>query len=176
MIDSGTVIFGLSVATWTTGLLVVVLIAVAHAGLRWWIRRKVRRDEKTVAHAPGETPAASYWIARGLNEAVPPLALLLWVNGLHFALSTLLSDLVAIDFARHGMVALNWLQGLGTLLALAWLLVRIGRTIDALLLSLASRTDNNWDDVLAPFAGKAVRLTLPLLAIILGTQIGRAHV
>lgn len=169
MIDSGTVIFGLSVATWTTGLLVVVLIAVAHAGLRWWIRRKVRRDEKTVAHAPGETPAASYWIARGLNEAVPPLALLLWVNGLHFALSTLLSDLVAIDFARHGMVALNWLQGLGTLLALAWLLVRIGRTIDALLLSLASRTDNNWDDVLAPFAGKAVRLTLPLLAIILGT-------
>lgn len=169
MIDVGTVIFGLSIATWATGFLIIALVAAAHLGLRWWIRRKVRADEKAVARGTGENANIRYWIARGLNQSVPPLGLLLWVNGLHFALSTLLSDIGATQLARHGVVAVDWLQGFGTLFALAWLLVRIGRTIEALLLSLASRTDNNLDDALAPFAGKAVRLTLPLLAIILGT-------
>ena len=57
----------------------------------------------------------------------------------------------------------------GTLLGLAWLLARIARTLEALLQSLATRTEAGWDDVLLPFAGKALRLILPMLALILGT-------
>ena len=45
------------------------------------VKRKVRRDEHSLSHAPGETPNARYWITRGFSEALPPLALLLWVNG-----------------------------------------------------------------------------------------------
>lgn len=90
------------------------------------------------------------------------------MQALHFAISTLLSDLSIIDLARRAMAVLNAVQGIGTMFALTWLLVRIGRTVEAVLLSLSSRTDNGWNDVLAPFAGRAIRLTLPLLAIILG--------
>ena len=60
-------------------------------------------------------------------------------------------------------------RGVGTLLGLAWLLARIARTLEALLQSLATRTEAAWDDVLLPFAGKALRLILPMLALILGT-------
>jgi small-conductance mechanosensitive channel len=38
-----------------------------------------------------------------------------------------------------------------------------------LLQSLSSFTEANWDDVLLPFAGKALRLILPMVALILGT-------
>ena len=58
---------------------------------------------------------------------------------------------------------------MGTLLGLAWLLARIARTIEALLQSVAASTEAAWDDVLLPFAGMALRLILPMLALILGT-------
>ena len=61
------------------------------------------------------------------------------------------------------------MRGIGTLLGLAWLLARIARTLEALLQSYASRTEASWDDVLLPFAGSALRLILPMLALILGT-------
>ncbi len=168
MIDMSSTFLGLTMTTWATGVLTVLLVAIAHIALRWWARRKVRKHAEQ-PQAIGETRAMRYWIARGLSEAVPPLAFLLWVHGLHFALSTLLTGFEGREWAGRGIIVVDWLQGFGTLIGLAWLLVRIGRTIEALLLSLSSRTGNNWDDVLAPFAGKAVRLTLPLLAIILGT-------
>jgi small-conductance mechanosensitive channel len=47
-------------------------------------------------------------------------------------------------------------------------LIRIGRTIDQALRSIAARTDNDWSEILVPFAGRAVRLVLPLIAIRLG--------
>jgi small-conductance mechanosensitive channel len=65
--------------------------------------------------------------------------------------------------------ALDWLRGLGTLLGLAWLLNRVARTLEGVLRSFSSRTDAGWDDELLPFAGRALRIILPMIAIILGT-------
>jgi hypothetical protein len=48
------------------------------------------------------------------------------------------------------------------------LLSRVGRLIEAFLVSLSARAETSWDDLLLPLAGKAVRRGLPLLAIILG--------
>lgn len=168
MPDNATTLLGVSTTAWTMALLVVALIAAAHLGLRQWLRNRTRRDEQALSRSADETPTTRYWIARGLNEAVPPLALLLWAYGLHFALSTLLADMSAGEFAGRGRAVLDWLRGIGTMFALAWLLARISRTIEALLLALAARTENAWDDVLASFAGRALRLVLPLLALILG--------
>src|SRR5688572_19591128 len=64
---------------------------------------------------------------------------------------------------------LGAVRGVGTLLGLAWLLARIARTLEALLQSLATLTEAGWDDVMLPFAGKALRLILPMLALILST-------
>lgn len=41
-------------------------------------------------------------------------------------------------------------------------------TVDEGLGSIAARSDNNWSEILVSFAGRAVRLVLPLLAILLG--------
>jgi small-conductance mechanosensitive channel len=165
MLELDREIAGVSVVTWATGLLTVVLIAIAHWALHAWSQRRARQQE-----APSATgdAGARHWIALGLRGSIPPLALLLWIQGLHFALSTLLSDVNISRIVTQGTTILGVARGLGTMLALAWLLARIGRALEALFHSLSSKTSNDWDDVMAPLAGRAVRLLLPLLAIILG--------
>ena len=94
---------------------------------------------------------------------------MLWLHGLYLAATTLLSELPQTDWTARGLLALDMLRGVGTLLGLAWLLARIARTIEALLRAHASGTEATWDDALLPFAGRALRLILPMLALILGT-------
>ena len=65
-------------------------------------------------------------------------------------------------------MALEWIYGLSMLGGLFWLLWRVGGIIELFLVSLSTRADTSWDDVLLPLAGKAVRRALPLLALILG--------
>jgi small-conductance mechanosensitive channel len=94
---------------------------------------------------------------------------MLWLHGLYFAASMLLADFPQNSWSERGIIILDWIQGVGTLVGLAWLLARVARTLEALLQSLATRTGAGWDDVMLPFAGKALRLILPMLALILGT-------
>jgi small-conductance mechanosensitive channel len=159
---------GVELRTWITGGAIVLLVAIAHAGLGWWTRRRARKHRDTPA-APGESAKARYWIARGLGDAVPPIAFMLWLHGLYFAASLLLADFPQSSSTERGIFILDWVRGVGTLLGLAWLLARVARTLESLLQSLATRTQAGWDDVLLPFAGNALRLMLPMLALILGT-------
>jgi small-conductance mechanosensitive channel len=154
--------------TWITGGVIVLLVAIAHAGLGWWTRRRKRRQQDKPL-APGESATARYWIAHGLSDAVPPIAFMLWLHGLSFAVMTLLAGYPATPWLSRGLAIVITLRGVGTLLGLAWLLARIARTLETVLQSYATRTEAGWDDVLLPFAGKALRLTLPMIALILGT-------
>jgi len=168
MPDLNSDFLGVELRTWITGGVIVLLVAIAHAGLGWWTRRRARKHQDTPV-APGEAAKARYWIARGLSDAVPPIAFMLWLHGLYFAASMLLADFPQTSWIERGIVILDWVRGAGTLLGLAWLLARVARTLEALLQSVATRTQTGWDDVLLPFAGKALRLILPMLALILGT-------
>ncbi|HEY6508336.1 MAG TPA: mechanosensitive ion channel domain-containing protein, partial [Vicinamibacterales bacterium] len=47
-------------------------------------------------------------------------------------------------------------------------LSRVGLLVEVFLVSLATRAETSWDDLLLPLAGKAIRRGLPLLALILG--------
>jgi small-conductance mechanosensitive channel len=167
MPDMSSTFLGVEWRTWFTGAAIMLLVAVAHVGLRWWTRRRERKQHEQPL-APGESPKARYWIARGLSDAVPPIAFLLWLHGLHLALKMLASD-SDDSWLGRGVVILDWLRGAGTLIGLAWLLARVARTIEALLRSFATRTEAGWDDVMLPFAGRALRVILPMLALILGT-------
>ena len=142
---------GLSASTYTLAALVLTLIALAHLSLRWWIRRKVRRDD-----------------AWGLTKVLPPLALLIWIHGLYFALNLLLRQTGPQTLVDPVLDAIGWAYRLSIVGAIFWLLSRIGRLVEAFLVSLATRADTSWDDLLLPLAGKAVRRALPLLALILG--------
>jgi small-conductance mechanosensitive channel len=63
---------------------------------------------------------------------------------------------------------LLWIYRFSIIAGLFWLLSRIGRLIERFLISLSKRSDGGWDDVMLPLAGKAVRRTLPLIALMLG--------
>jgi small-conductance mechanosensitive channel len=168
MPDLNSTLLGVEFRAWVTGAVIVLLVAIAHVALRWWTRRRARRH-RDGPMAPGESAKARDWIARGLSDAVPPMAFMLWLHGLYFAVTTLLTEFPDTAGLTRALTILGALRGVGTLLGLAWLLARIARTLEALLQSFSTRTEASWDDVLLPFAGKALRLILPMLALILGT-------
>jgi small-conductance mechanosensitive channel len=167
MFDPGARYFGLALVTWGTGLLALVLVAIAHVALRWWIRRRARNAAAQAATAT-TSPTLRYWISRGLSDAVPPLACLLWIQGLHFALTTLAAAITDKEIAADVLRALSLLHGIATVAALGWLLARVARTLESLLKAIAADSSSTWNEVFAPFAGRAMRLVLPLLAVILG--------
>jgi len=168
MPDLNSTLLGIELRTWVTGGAIVLLVAIAHVALRWWTRRRARKHQDKPL-APGESAKARYWIARGLSDAVPPIAFMLWLHGLHFAATRLIMDSPDAAWVAQVLSFLGVVRGVGALLGLAWLLARIARTLEGLLQSFSLRTEASWDDVLLPFAGKALRLILPMLALILGT-------
>ncbi|HEY8551718.1 MAG TPA: mechanosensitive ion channel domain-containing protein [Vicinamibacterales bacterium] len=150
----------------TLSLLVIVAGAIAHVALRWWLRRRARSEELSAGSSVEIGPRVRRWISRGLREVVPPLALLIWIHGFHLALGLLLRDFDT-EWAARAASALDWIYRLLVVVAVFWLLQRIGRLVEAFLTSLASKVHYSWDDVMLPLAGKAVRQLLPLLALIL---------
>src|SRR5688572_5166012 len=82
---------GVEWRSWLTGGAIMLLVAIAHAALRWWSRRRTRKDNESPL-APGDSAKVRYWLARGLSDAVPPVAFMLWLHGLYFAVTTLLAE------------------------------------------------------------------------------------
>jgi small-conductance mechanosensitive channel len=115
------------------------MAALVHVLLHWWVRRNPHFAE----------------IAR-------PLAILIWIQALYFAVSQLLGE--TSEGARS---VLSFAYGLAIVAALSWCLWTIGRLVEAFLRTLAGRTESRWDDVMLEIAGRAVRRLLPLLALIL---------
>jgi small-conductance mechanosensitive channel len=147
--------------------LVFLLIVVAHVALRWWVRRQQRRPAPPDTQA-GDNLRLHHWIVRGLTGTVPAIALLIWIHGLYVVLTLLLPRVIEPGNLDRALVVLRWSYGLSVIAALFWLLLRVGRLTEAFLTSTAARAQTQWDDLVLPMAGRAVRLTLPLLAIILG--------
>jgi small-conductance mechanosensitive channel len=156
-------------ATWITVAVVVAGLGLAHVILSWFIKYKAAREVKTQMPLEGGTQAAvRRWMWRGAMRCICPAAFLMWVNGLYLLASTIIADLEEYKFSATALAALEWWQGLGTLVGITWLLVRIGVTADKGLRKIAARRDNDWSEILIPFAGRAVRWVLPLIAILLG--------
>src|SRR5690606_13016134 len=101
----------------------------AHVALRWWIQRKARREAAVEAAAPDEM-RVRHWVARGLREILPALALLIWIHGLFFAISLLLRRTATESVLASSLTALEWVYSLALVAALFWLLSRIGRLVE----------------------------------------------
>jgi small-conductance mechanosensitive channel len=160
-------LLGVQTSTWFIGAVLLLLAGVAHAGLRLWAHRR-KQARSPDADLAGHSGFARFWIARGIGDAIAPIAFMVWLHCASVALGTLLSDLPQSGWHGRALVTLDWARGVGTWLGIVWLLARVARTVAALLESLANRTEARWDDVLLPFAGRALRLVLPMLALILG--------
>jgi small-conductance mechanosensitive channel len=157
---------GIRVSTLLWSVLVLAVATLAHAALHIWVRRKARVEEAAADGTP-DTRLMRRWISRGLLAIVPPLATLLWIHGLRYALAILLRETDARETGARLLTALEWAYGIAVIVAVFWLLTRIGRLIEKFLVSLASGAEPTWDDVVLPLAGRAVRHLLPLLALIM---------
>jgi small-conductance mechanosensitive channel len=154
-------------STLTLAVSVLVLFALAHFLLRWWIKRRARQDDAGADEAPENDLRLRRWVTRGLKEILPALALLLWIHGLYFTAGLLIRQAGPRPLTDVALVVLSWAYSLGVVGGIFWLLSRTGRLIEGFLVSLSIRAESSWDDVLLPLAGKAVRRALPLLALIL---------
>jgi small-conductance mechanosensitive channel len=163
-------LLGIQTVTLVTSAGLLVAAAAADALLRRLVRRKVRRDEAAAESASPGGRELLRWLDRGLRQVVAPLALLIWISAVYGTAAVLLRDPALAWMAATGSDAIRWTRNLLTTAALFWLLVRGARVIDAALTAAAGRTSNPWDDVLLRVGGKAARLLLPLLALILGIQ------
>ncbi|MEO8307838.1 MAG: mechanosensitive ion channel domain-containing protein [Pseudomonadota bacterium] len=161
-------ILGIPIDTLIACVLVIALLAVAHVGLRLWAARRHRREAALAGAASGAI-SFGQWLAYTIIGLVSPIALLLWIHGLHFALTMILEDVPYPRFARYGMMVLDGLRGIGSLLGLMWVLARVGRGLERWLVRVALHTKGTADDLFLPIVGTAIRLLLPLLALILGT-------
>jgi small-conductance mechanosensitive channel len=161
------VFVGIRVSTLLWSVLVLAVATLAHAGLHVWIRRKAGAEEASAAEGTPETRRMRRWISRGLLAIVPPLAAVLWIHGLRYALAILLRETDARETGDRLLTALEWAYGIAMVAAVFWLLSRVGRLIEKFLVSLASGAEPTWDDVVLPLAGRAVRHLLPLLALIM---------
>jgi len=163
------VMMGIRANTLVASGLVLVLVAAAHFALGWYTRRRCRAKEQTAPPAENEEQrSVRRWITTTALDLVAPVALVLWIYGLHYALSMLLADIRQPTLQRYGIPTLDALRGVATIAALMWLLARIGRAIEVRLVDFARRTHTRSDDFFLPIVGAAIRLLLPLLAIILG--------
>ena len=163
-------LFGLQTWTFVIGAGMLVAAAAADVLLRWFVRHKVRRDEEAASAAPLDTREALRWLDRGLRQIVAPLTLLVWIAGIYAATAALLRDPALAPIAERASDAVHWARNLLMTAALFWLLLRLGRVVDAALVATAERTTNPWDDVLLRIGGRAARVLLPILALILGVQ------
>ncbi|ODS52736.1 MAG: hypothetical protein ABS36_16665 [Acidobacteria bacterium SCN 69-37] len=83
----------------------------------------------------------------------------------------LLAETTVPLLVQRGQPALAWVYAVLMVAGAVWLLARIGRVIEHVLVSVAGRTDNTWDDVMLPLAGSAARRLLPLVALILAAPV-----
>jgi small-conductance mechanosensitive channel len=157
-------------STVTASVLVLLLVGGAHWALSWYTRRRCRKSPDGSGATGQDDHAARRWANATILELVAPIGLVLWIQGLHYAVSMLLTDITLPAVAQYGMPALDLLRGIGTMLALVWLLARVGKAIEVRLAAFARHSRTRSDDFFLPIAGTAVRLLLPLLAIILGSS------
>jgi small-conductance mechanosensitive channel len=160
--------FGLRISALLVSGAVLVMVAIAHVALRWWLRRKARFHEREAAEAPGKRRGLLRWLPRALREMVPPLAFIIWISGLRVAVSVLIAEIDRFETARRLTLVGDWAYGLLMLAAIVWLLARLGRLFEAALVAMAARSGNTWDDLVLPFLGKTVRRLLPLLGLVFG--------
>jgi small-conductance mechanosensitive channel len=146
---------------------VLALAAAGHFTFRSWARRRAGAEEAREPALPPAEHSTRWWFTHALQELVPALALLVWIHVAYLAVDVGLRQLVGTGTESTLPSALRVAYGICVVAATVWLLSRVGRLIESFLIATARRSENTWDDLLMPLAGKAVRRALPLLALIL---------
>lgn len=69
-----TLFLGIRSATLGASLLMVAFVATTHVALKWWTRRRYRREVARSDDHPGEERGIAHWVASSLLDLVAPVA------------------------------------------------------------------------------------------------------
>lgn len=102
-----------------------------------------------------------------LGTAIGPACLLVWYYGLYAIARAVTSDgWLSADWDWL-QVMLRQVAGIGIFVALFWFFYGGARVFDAHFKRIAARTPGRLDDIFLPLLGAALRMTVPILALIL---------
>jgi len=125
-----------------------------------------RKKKSTEAAATKESLWHQFFDALG-----GPIYSLIWVGGSYVVLATLLRKLLPAEewaVARH---FLSKLVDLAIFAVLLWLFIRLTRVLDAWLAAWAANTGSKLDELFVPLAGKALRVIVPVVGVILALPV-----
>src|SRR6202011_4247307 len=130
--------------------------------LALWFVRVVRRRA-------GEIQSNRYqsWLAVSASAIRKPFALLLLACGGGFALMPIVTGIVSRPTRIFWAGALTAILYAGWIIALLWLIFRAIRAVEKRMNLWAERTDSLLGKVIVPILGHTLRLTVPLLGVIL---------
>jgi small-conductance mechanosensitive channel len=151
------------VALMATGLLTALLRGLS----RRWIRTQAAQEQApSEPGAPGTLPSAR-WLKPTLEAAFAPVNLFLWVWGFVAVVSILAVHVQRPDERGWIQRAVGWAVDTGGIVALFWFLFRMIKVVGRHLQRWSARTEKKWDNIVAALVIRALRLVVPLAAVIL---------
>ncbi|MGD9174086.1 MAG: mechanosensitive ion channel family protein [Desulfobacterales bacterium] len=105
-----------------------------------------------------------------LESIAKPLSLFIWVYGIYLVLTPLFLHFRKPDGTNLVHTIAHEAADLGTAVALVWFIFKLVSIVDFKLKKYAASTDNAIDDVLAPLAGRTLRVFIVIIGGILIIQ------
>jgi MscS family membrane protein len=105
-----------------------------------------------------------------LKSIAKPLSLFIWVYGIYFVLTPLFLHFRKPDGTNFVHTVAQQAADLGAAVALIWFIFKLVSIVDFKLKKWAASTDNAIDDVLAPLAGRTLRVFIVIIGGILIIQ------
>jgi MscS family membrane protein len=124
---------------------------------RTWRRIEQKEEAKPIRHLI-------------LKSAAKPLSLFIWVYGIYLVLTPLFLHFRKPDGTNFVHSVAQEAADLGTAVAIVWFIFKLVSIVDFQLKKWAVSTDNPIDDVLAPLAGRTLRVFIVIIGGILILQ------
>ncbi|HXS67756.1 MAG TPA: mechanosensitive ion channel family protein, partial [Candidatus Polarisedimenticolia bacterium] len=134
----------------------LLLVLLLHSLIAFFVSRKVSRIK-----------AQPDWHFHLLTSFTKPVYLLVWIYGLYFSATLLCSRFVLNESTAAVQEVFDKLLDLGVFFVVCWLFLRLTRVVEVRLSEWAVKSNSKLDDVLVPLVGKALRVLVPVFAIIL---------
>src|SRR5881398_2938109 len=147
--------------TWVRLLSCVVALALLSLLTGWfvWIVRQHAGEIESTRHQS--------WLALSAAAIRKPVALFIWMCGGTFALLPIAAGIVSRPTRIFWARALTAILYAGWIIALLWLVFRAIRAVEKRMRLWAEQTRSLLSKILVPIVGQSLRLSVPLLGIIL---------
>jgi small-conductance mechanosensitive channel len=138
--------------------LALALLSLLSGWFVWIVRRRAGEIESTRYQS---------WLALSAAAIRKPVALFLWMCGGAFALLPIAAGIVSRPTRIFWARALTAILYAGWIIALLWLVFRAIRAVEKRMRLWAERTRSLPGKIVVPIVGHSLRLSVPLLGIIL---------